>query len=104
MLDVEAYAGERVARFLSNKEDVAYTGTIDVLWAEEAGARAGRVESGDLGGGDGSYRVGAGFAGGGGLRSNADFPQAAFEAWRVFVSIELLRKEEDVVLRFCLVA
>jgi len=80
LLDVQAHAGEGVAGFLAHEQDVADAGAVDVLLAEEAGAGAGGVEGGDLGGGDGCYGVGAVFAGGLDLGCYGDFAHAGFEA------------------------
>ena len=47
--DVEAYACVLVAVLETHEEDVADVCAVDVFAAEEAGAGAGGVESGDLG-------------------------------------------------------
>jgi hypothetical protein len=80
LLDVEAYAGERVAVLLAHKQNVTNTGAVDIVFAEETSAGTGGIESSDLCGGDCSYGVGAAFAGGLDLGSNGDFAHADFEA------------------------
>lgn len=58
--DVDAHAGERVARSLPHQQDVADLGAVRVGLGEERGARAGRVEERylrGLDGGDGLFEA-----------------------------------------------
>ena len=59
--DVDAHAGEGVAGALAHEQDVADARAFGVVFCEEAGSRAGGVEQGGLGSGDGGDGVGAGF-------------------------------------------
>lgn len=61
--DVEADTSVLVAVLEANEEDVADVCAVGVFAGEEAGAGAGGVESGDLGGGEGGDGVFAGCAG-----------------------------------------
>ena len=59
--DVDADAGEGLARALADEEDVADAGALRVRAVEEAGAGAGGVVQGELGCGEGGDGVRAGF-------------------------------------------
>lgn len=59
--DVDADAGEGVARALADEQDVADACAFRVVFCEEAGAGAGGVEHADLRGGYGGDGVRAGF-------------------------------------------
>lgn len=61
--DVEHDARVRVAGLEAHEQDVARLDAVDVLRGEEARAGAGRVERGDLVGGDLFDRVAADFGG-----------------------------------------
>ena len=62
--DVDAHARKGLAGAEAHEQHVADVGLVDVRLREEAGARAGRVEAGELGVGEGFEGFGAGFSGG----------------------------------------
>jgi len=59
--NIDTHPRKRIPIALPHQEDVSDLGGLGVRLGEEAGARAGRVERGELGAGDGADGVFVGF-------------------------------------------
>ena len=84
--DVETYTGVLIAVLEANEKDVADVCAVGVFAGEEAGAGAGGVEGGYLGGGEGGDGVFAGGAGRGDSGEDGDFLHAVFVVCGRYVS------------------